>query len=204
MEISVDGVAREVPALHGTMGGLIGELKKDVLSQGRVVLAVSVDGRDMALKAQGEIAGRRVDEFSTLSVKTADPRELCLATLEEVSNHIQPIIDEAGRIAELIDQGKEAQALGRIVPCLEVWSAIVRAAQNISELMQVDLNGVTANNESLPESVRALVGLLGELKAGMDARDFVAVRDAMKNRMPEVSGRIAVQLDALFAAVSAK
>jgi hypothetical protein len=204
MEISVDGSPRQAPAAATTMGPLLAALKEDVLATGRVVLSVQIDGHEADAKKQADVADASVGEFSNLRLQTADPKALCIATLEEVANHIQPIVDEAGRIAELIDTSKETQAMTRIGPCLDVWAAIIRAVQNIAELMQVRLAEVATEQETLPASIEALVGVLEELKASVNARDFVSTRDIMKNRMPEVSRRIAAQLGALLAAVAAK
>lgn len=204
MEISVDGNRRDVSEQPATMGKLISRLKSDILATGRVVLSMEVDGRAVDADYEKRIQERLVEEFSEILVETADPKELCLATLDEVANHIQPIIDESARISDLVDTGKDTQAFGRIVPCIEVWGAIVKAVHDITQLMQVDMNQVATDDETLSDCLRALVGLLQKIKDSMDARDLVAVRDAMKHEMPEVADRIATQLEALSSLVAAK
>jgi hypothetical protein len=204
MHISVDGTRREAEALPETIGGLISGLKSDLLADGKVVLSVSVDGRVADAEYQREIADRPAADFGEVSVETADPKALCLATLEEVRNHIQPIIDESGRISELIDTGKEAQALGRIIPCVEVWGAIVKAVHNIAQLMQVDINEVATSDEALSETLRSLVDLLQSIRNHMESRDLVSIRDVMKHEMPEVARRVGAQLEGLSNLVAAK
>jgi len=204
MEISVDGNRRDVSEQPATMGKLISRIKNDVLAGGRIVLAIEVDGHAVDADYEREIHDRPVGDFRKVSVETADPKTLCLATLEEVSHHIAPIIDESARISDLVDTGKDTQAFARIVPCIEVWGAIVKAVHDIAALMQVEMDQVATNDESLSESLRALVELLQRIKDSMEARDLVGVRDAMKHEMPEVADRIAAQLEALSSLVAAK
>lgn len=204
MQISVDGSIRESHPLPATMGKLISDIKNDLLSSGRVALSFSLDGRVVDSEYEKEIAAMPPGTFRELSVEAADPKALCLATLAEVANHIQPIIDESARIADLIDTGKEAQALGRIAPCVEVWGAIVKAVHNITQLMQVDTREITASGESLSDTLRRLVELLQSVKNRVDARDMVGVRDAMKHEMPDVARRTAAQLESLTSRVAAK
>jgi len=204
MEISVDGNRRDVASMPATMGDLISDLKCELLDSGRVVLSLAVDGRAVDARYENEIAGRPVSDFQGITLSTADPKTLCLATLEEVANHIQPIIDESARISELIDQGRHSQAMGRIMPCLEVWGAVITAIHNIAQLMQVNLDEVSTGEESLTDSIRALVSVMQSIKAAMDSRDLVSIRDALKHEMPETAHRIAAQLDALSNMVAAK
>jgi len=204
MEISVDGNPREVCVLPATVGKLISDIRNDLLDGSRVLLSYSLDGRIVDSEYEREISGMSPGAFKILTLETADPKALCLATLDELRNHIQPIIDESARISELIDTGRDAQALGRIAPCVEVWGAIVKAIHNIAQLMQVETDKVSANDETLSEGLGALVELLQMIKNHMEARDLVSLRDAMKHEMPEVARRIAAHLDALSGQVAAK
>jgi hypothetical protein len=151
-----------------------------------------------------QITSSSPSSFGELAVETADPKTLCMATLGEVCNHIQPIIEESARIAELIDTGKEAQALGRIAPCVEVWGAIVKAVHNIAQLMQVDMASVSTGQESLSATLRGLVDLLQAIKNHLDARDMVSIRDTMKHEMPDMALRVSAQLEALSSQVATK
>jgi hypothetical protein len=204
MEISVDGSPRNTHVIPATIGTLIADLKNDLLDDGRVILSLTLDGRTVDGEYEKEVAGMSPGVFGRFSVETADQKTLCLATLDEVAHHIQPIIDESARIAELIDTGNEAQAFGRIGPCVEVWGAIVKAVHNIAQLMQVDMMSVAACDETLSSALKGLVELLQSIKNHVDARDLVALRDVMKHQMPEVAKRIAAQLDALSNQVAAK
>jgi hypothetical protein len=90
------------------------------------------------------------------------------------------------------------------MPCLEVWGAVTTAIHNIAQLMEVNMDEVSTGEESLTDSIRALVTVMQSLKAGMDARDLVSIRDTLKHEMPETADRIAAQLDALSNVVAAK
>ncbi len=204
MQVTIDGTPRETNGLPSSIGRLISELKSDLLAAGKVVLSVSIDGKVIDAQYEREISTLPVDSFTELCVETADPKSLCLATLDEVRNHVQPIIDESARISDLIDSGRQTQALGRIIPCIEVWGAIVKAVHNIAQLMQVNTAEVSAGQETLSDTLRALVDLLQSIKNHMDSQDMVSLRDAMKHEMPDVARRIGAQLESLSALVSAK
>ena len=204
MQIKVDGKNQEDKFSAKTAGKLLSEMRQAVTSAGRVITSIEVDGKELSQAEEKKMASARVKEFNLIEVRTAEPRELCLATLQEVGRHIQPIIDESARIASLIDTGKEVQAFERILPCLEVWSAILAAVQKIAALMQVDVKQISSAQEPLSESVGALVRFLQCLKTSIDGQDLVAVRDAMKHEMPEVAARISAQISALSAAISSK
>jgi hypothetical protein len=203
MQISVDGAQRETDVSPGTMGRLISNIKSDLLATGKVVLSLSVDGRAIDAEYERQICELPVEKFGELSVETADSKKLCLATLDEVHHHIAPIIDEAVRISDLLDAGKQEQALGRVISCTEVWGAIVKAVHNIAQLMQIDIDQVRAGDQSLRETLRSVVALLQTIKNHMDSRDFVGIRDTMKHEIPEVAKRFDAQLTALSRMLSA-
>ena len=203
MEILVDGKKRHVDPLPDTMGELIHDLKSAAAQANRVVLSIAADGQELDVAAQREIAWKHLEEFSSVSVETADAKVLCLATLEESARHIQPVVDEANRIGELIAAGKDSEALRRIAPCLEVWSTILTAVEKVAVLLELDIREVVSNGASLNTVIEELSQFLHSLKSSIESRDLVAVRDAMKHEMPEIAGRLEAQLGALCSAVSA-
>lgn len=203
MEISIDGERREVALLPATIGTLIDELKTSVGQDDRVVLSVSVDGKEMDICRQQEIADTPAGQFGSVEIETADAKVLCRATLEEAGRHIQPVVDEASRVAELLDAGKDTEAFSRILPCLEVWSTIMAAVEKVAILLELDIREVTTGEASLPEVIQELAEMLRDLKEGIDARDLVAVSDAMKHEMPEVAGKLSEQLAALCSTIAA-
>jgi hypothetical protein len=204
MKILVDGKRQDMRPLPKTMGNLIADLRTAVTNAGRIVLKVSVDGRELSEGDEAKIASHPISGFGTVAVATSDPKTLCVSTLEEVSRHIQPVIDECERIANLIDAGKELAALERILPCIEVWGAILATVQKVSILMHVNVSEVSADNEGLSEAIAGVGRLLGGLKTSIDSHDIVSVRDAMKYEMPEIAKRVAGQIQALSAAIAAK
>lgn len=204
MEVSVDGARLDIASRPITIGTLIRDAKETVISRGRVILSVSIDGREMDAEAEREIADKPVTGFRRLVLETAHPRDLCIETLQEVARHIQPVIDEGARISELIDTGKEKAAFDRIVPCLEVWAAILSAMQKVATLMDIDIAKISADGESLPEGVKGVIGFLQGMRDALAERDLVSVRDALKHQMPQVARRMTAQVEALSAAVAAK
>lgn len=204
MKILVDDKRQDMRPLPKTMGNLIADLRTAVTNAGRIVLTISVDGRELSEDEERKIGPEPITRFGAVAVATSEPRALCLSILEEVGRHIQPIIDECDRIASLIDSGKELPALERILPCIEVWGTILATVQKVSGLMQVNINEVSTDKEALSEAVAGLVRLLQSLKASIDSHDMVSVRDAMKYEMPEIAKRISGQVQALSAAISAK
>ncbi len=203
MEISVDGLSLSLEGPPPTVGRLIDELKTRAARSNRVILSIHLDGSDLDIVAQRRVADRPIEDFESLAVETADAKSLCVATLEEAGRHIQPVIDEAGRISELIDQGKEADALGRMAPCLEVLGTIVAAVEKVSILLELDLNEVAVEGASLADIITRLSEFLRSLKSSIDARDLVAARDSMKHELPEVASALEQQLSALSSAVAA-
>ena len=197
MDILIDGENRTVETLPKTMGELIGDLKDAAGRTDRVVLSVSVDGSEMDMTAQEGIAGRPVDDFSSVELGTADSKLLCSATIDEASRHISPIIDEAGRIAALLDEGKDDDARLRIVPCLGVLSMIIAAVEKVSILLSLDLSGISNNGVSMGDVIAELASFLQALKIAIDSGDFVAVRDAMKHELPEIAQKLEEQLAGL-------
>lgn len=204
MEISIDGRTREVEDLPDTIGKLIIGLKNAVGQANRVVLSVSLDGQRIDADGQRRIADRRPGEFSSVSLETADAKVLCLATLEEAAKHIEPVVDEASRIGDLIDAGKDDEALRRIVPCLEVWSTIISAVEKVGILLEIDLDKVATDEATLNAVIEDLAEFLRGLKASVDTHDLVAIRDRMKHEMPEMGARISSQLAALSSVITAK
>ncbi len=203
MEIIVDGRCRRLEKMPETVGGLLDLLKESVKADQRVVMAVRLNGEELDIQAQQRIAPQRPCELASVEIETADARALCVATLEEAARHIQPLVDECGRIGELIDAGRREESLSRIVPCLEVWSTLIAAVQKVAILLELDLKEVVAEDSTLAEVVMRLAEVLRALTADIDAGDFVAVRDAMKYEMPEVAGKLDSHLEALSSAVSA-
>ncbi len=204
MNVHIDGICQDPDTQAVTIGRLLSDIRRDALSSGRIVCGISLDGNAVDTQYERCVSEQSVENFSELVVETADPKTLCLATLGEVARHILPIIEESGRIGDLIDSGKEVQALGRIVPCMEAWGAIVKAIHDIAQLMEVDMDEIAAEDESLSQSLRSLVELLQSIRSAMDARDMVTIRDAMKHEMTAFAKRVNTQLEALTSLVAAK
>ena len=152
MKILVDDKRQDMRPLPKTMGNLIADLRTAVTNAGRIVLTISVDGRELSEDEERKIAAEPIARFGAVAVTTSEPKALCLSILEEVGRHIQPIIDECDRIASLIDAGKEMPALERILPCIEVWGTILATVQKVSGLMQVNINEVSTDQEALSDS----------------------------------------------------
>lgn len=204
MEISVDGSIRQLDSPPETIGQLILQLKAEVSDTHKMVLSVSLDGAEIDLARQHEIAASPASDFSRLEFETTDGRLLCIATLEEAEKHIQPVLEEAARIADLLDAGKEAEAFSRILPCLAIWSTLIAAIQKCAALMDLDLATVCSGDTSLNDVVARLTDFLADLKSNIDAHDLVAVRDGMKFEMPEIAQMLSDQLSTLCSVVSSK
>ena len=203
MEIAVEGVGCTLDPLPDTIGLVIDVLKSNAARQGRVVLSVRIDGADTNMAGQQQLADRPSEDFSQIEMVTADAKELCVATLEESARHIPPVVEEAERVSDLIDAGEETKALQRLAPLLEVWSTLVAAVEKVSFLLELDLNEVADDGVSLADVIHELSVFLQHLKAGIDSRDLVSVRDSMKHEMPAIAEKLNGQLTALCSAVSA-
>ena len=203
MDISVDGHVQPLNPLPRTIGVLLDELRTSAAREHRVILSVRVDGADVDINAQRRIATEPTSRFSAVAVETADAKSLCVATLDEASRHIQPVIDEAARLSDLLDAGRESEALARISPCLEILGTIIAAVEKVSILLELDLHEVAHDGSTLAEVVGRLTDFLRDLKKSIEDRDLVAVRDSMKHELPGVADSLAQQLTALSSVVAA-
>ena len=203
MQVLVDGQAHAFDSMPVTIGGLLKEIRSSVVSQNRVILSINLDGAEMVAPAQVNAAGTPSANHSMLEVVTADARELCAATIEEAARHISPVVDESLRIADLIDAGKEEEALTRIATCLEVWGTIMAAVEKVCMLLGLKLEEVSHRDTTLADDIAGLAGFLQTLQSAIEARDLVGVRDTMKHEMGDVADRLENQLSALCTVVSA-
>lgn len=170
------------------LGSLLASARSHLAPSGRVIVDVQIDGEQLTneqLSDQQAVktAGREVRLY------TADPQTLAVDTLRQVHGRLHEAGQMQQRAAELLQQDQTAEALQQVASAIEIWLQTQQAVQHSSELLSVDLDALTVDNQPLSELTDGLITQLKELKESLNAGDTVGLADALAYEWPQTVER---------------
>jgi hypothetical protein len=164
---------------------LLNAARQHLLPSGRVVVEVEVDGEKIDEQVM-EADRSAVEAGSQLSLRSADPAELAITVLEQVTEQLQTVETDQREVAELFQQDDQAGALERLSSVLQVWQQTQQAVTQCLEIAGVDIEQLNVQDEPATQVIDLLLEQMRSLRDSLSTSDTVAVADVLMYEWPHV------------------
>ena len=193
MPIHIDDQPSTLTA--GSMRELLATVSESLASTGRVVIEVKVDGESITGPALDD--DQPTAASSDIRVYSAKPGDLVVGILDEVRTQLAASQQMQQEAADLLQQDDPAKAMDLVKQSIDGWLQAQQAVGQSAQLLQLDLQAITVDDQPVMDRMNELITSLTELKDIVVANDFVALADALQYEWPEITDR----WDAAIAAI---
>jgi hypothetical protein len=153
---------------------------------GRVIVEVFCDGEpasadeltDSESLARPAIVGE-------LSLVSAEPRELVAATFDDAAAALTDLRETQRDLAEKIQQGGTAEAVGALGEVFEVWEAARQALEQGAEMASIDLE----RDNAFADLIAGLTDRLKEVARTVEHRDWSTLADELEFELGDQAER---------------
>ncbi|MEM9346989.1 MAG: hypothetical protein AAGB26_10275 [Planctomycetota bacterium] len=180
----------------GSMRELLAAVSESLAPAGRVVVEVKVDGESVTGPALDD--DQPTAEGSDIRVYSAKPSELVVGILEDIRTQLAASQQQQQQAAELLQQDDPAKAMDLVKQSIDGWLQAQQAVGQSSQLLQLDLQAITVEDQPVIERMNELITALTELKDIVVANDFVALADALQYEWPDITERWDTALGAII------
>lgn len=169
------------------MRELLAAVSDELATSGRVVIEVKVDGTPVTGSALDD--DRPTAASSDIRVYSARPSDLVVGILEDVRNQLDASQQMQQQAAEHLQQDQPAKAMDLVKQSINGWLQAQQAVGQSAQLLQLDLQAIRVDDQSVIERMAELIASLTELKDTVVANDFVTLADALQYEWPEITDR---------------
>lgn len=183
------------------MRELLAAARDELAPTGRVVVEVRIDGETITGPALEDDKPTAAD--SDIRVYTAEPSELVVGVLEDVRGQLAASQQMQQQAAELLQQDEPARAMDLVKQSIDGWLQAQQAVGQSAQLLQLDLDAIQVDDQSVLARMNELIASLIELKDAVVANDYVTLADALQYEWPEITERWDAALGAIVEHVEA-
>ncbi|NQU76156.1 MAG: hypothetical protein HQ546_07585 [Planctomycetes bacterium] len=181
MEVYADGEAVRDQALEGkTVGGLLDWIRRG--DADRFVVAVRIDGREVADGELEAVLALPLDGCGRLDVETTSARILAASALAQAADVLEEAREHHSAVGELLASSKQVEAMDRLTACFDAWNSAEQALRQASRVAGLNLDA-DEGPSSPGVLIEKLRGCLNEIQQGLKIRDYVAVADLVEYEM---------------------
>jgi len=204
VNVSLDGRLLDAPC--ATLGDALRAGVEAARSQGRIVVEVKADGQRIADEALADTANA-LPGIGTIELLSAHPRELVEQSLRDAVGAMELAANEQDTAADLIQEGKAAQAMDHLRPAFTAWQGVRDVVDRSAALLGVDLAtlrlpGIDDDQGFGPAAVELRTHLRA-LRDAMEQEDWSAMTDTLMYDMAAQTQRWRTLLTAFAAHVRA-
>lgn len=179
----------------------VGQVLTHVARANRLVVNVLIDGEEPDL---GEMTRVRAVPLigRTVYVETADPREMALAVMDEVSSHLAEADVYRSDAVEALSGGHHSRAMQKLNACFGIWHHAHESVAKTAQLLRIDLTQTYAGGQTIAEMLVSFADQLRHIKSALENRDFVSLSDTLAYEMTETTPRWTAAIEALRTATN--
>lgn len=179
-----------------SMRELLAAVSDELAPTGRVVVEVRVDGT--SITGPGLDDDQPTAAASDIRVYSAKPSDLVVGILEEVRAQLAESSKMQTQAAEFLQQDDPTKAMDLVKESINAWLQAQQAVGQSAQLLQLDLQAIKVEDQSVIERMNELIASLTELKDIVVANDFVALADALQYEWPDITDRWDAALGAII------
>ena len=186
MSIYLDDEPVELPGPD--LGAVLGQARDRLGDPGRMIIEVQRDGQALSPAELDAAQGDPVAD-SEWRLLTAEPRELAVATLQQVVQRLDDARQAQLAAAELLQQDQIAEAMKRVAEAVEAWQQTQQAVLYSATLVGIELGGRSVGDQPVDQTISLLLDQLKNVRDLLAAGDTVGLADALAYEWPETIDR---------------
>lgn len=190
MQVFVDdNQVEEALVGSGTIEDALRRVQSHLSKPDRLVIGVRCDGRDVPPDAMAATMQQPTSSVERLEVFTGTRGALVTDAMAQASTCLAETEEACRRSAELFTEGETVEAAETLGECLRVWQQIHEAVGKSIEMLQLDPEQATVNEQSLIEVISKPKEILLQIKEALQDRDHVLLADLLQYEFPEVTSQ---------------
>ena len=188
--VSVDGVFEQV----------LGNLR----AQGRIVKAFGCDGEEVQAEDHERVLGEPAANYARLDFVSCEPSELAIDALSRVQAMLMDLAPTKDEAVEKLNQGQTSEAMALLSVFFDAWRQSQEAVMQSAQLMQLDLQGVSADGVSIVEVFERFAEQFRQLKEALEASDHVTLADIINYEADQTTQLWIDLIEAVKAAIQSQ
>jgi len=174
----------------GTVEELIAQAQAFILSNGRVITSIRVDGKEVFPNTGNGLLKKDIKEVNSVEITTTSQKELAVETLVEVYSLLGRLQGSLGNVVDNIRRGKVGDAMVWLRECLDGWRIVAEASEKALALLTAIIPGIELPLEDMIRQNTKAINLLREASSALSRRDMVYLADLIEYElMPLVEDR---------------
>jgi len=186
MSIYLDDESVDLPGPD--LSAVLEQARERLGDAGRMIVEVQRDGQALT-PAELDAAQDAPVAESEWRLLTAEPRELAVASLQQVVHRLDDARQAQLAAAELLQQDKPAEAMKRVGEAIEAWQQTQQAVLYSATLVGIELGGRSVDDQPVDQTIHLLLDQLKKVRDLLAAGDTVGLADALENEWPETIDR---------------
>lgn len=156
-------------------------------ARGRLVVSLAINGHTLAADELGEALRRPLEGTDEIRLETGEPQALVRNTFDGLAAAFEEARWQHAAVADQFAAGEHDGAIRELSSYFELWQACQQALGQCSELLSQDLTEFQYHGLSLRDYLSSAAGVLGQIRAALEARDYVSLGDAVRYELPMLS-----------------
>jgi len=184
MPVLLDRKSQTLPAYltdHSTLGDVL-KWARTQLSDGRVIVQIQL-GEQLLEGPALSRARRDTLGDATLTLVSADQKELALTMLGKLAALIQWLTPQHKDVAGLLERGETKKGLERLAGILSAWQQIQEAYGNLAKLINLSLTDLPVHHLNGEDVLNEFCHQLEEIQTALQNKDFVLLADILQYEM---------------------
>jgi len=184
MNLLVDGIDHPLPVEPGMLLGTVLErVDADLAARKRMMVSLSVDGREVSPQELGEESDRSIDGLHTVEVRSEPTAVLVDRELSDVEQHLPALSQTVREIATLFQQGKTVAGLDACTRVAERWIEIVSSERRVAGALELNLEDFDVDGKPISTHHAELNQFLQEALRAMERDDYVLLGDLLEHEL---------------------
>jgi hypothetical protein len=176
MRLDVNGVEAALPEGSGTLGDVVGALRRDAAAAGRIIATFVLDGEVLTLEGEAGAAARPASECRSLGAEVVPPEELVRKVFQGLEATLPTLVAGVQGAADLARRGQVmGPDFGRVAEDLAFVLDAFRDGENLLAMA----------GRSFPRrdgrAVSRIESALGDVVNAMGSNDLVRLGDALEH-----------------------
>jgi len=184
MDVFLDSDAFTTEAT--TLAEILSEVQQELRPSGRLIVEIRVDGRTLTDREQQNMDAMAL-EADEVQLITADPVDLALNTLEEITEALAGAREAQQIAAEKLRDDETGAALEHVRSALLVWQQAQQTVEQVADLLAIPLNDLLVDERPVTEVVDELVETLTRARDELLNGDWLGLADTLGFELDEAA-----------------
>ncbi len=205
MDILIDGKHVDLAdAGVRSAGEVFDRVDRWAADNGRCVVGVTIDGREIGTDQLGTIALRPAEAFDRFEFTTQPTAELIASLTGELETKIEELSKLVHQLATAFQGESETPPVSALAEVVNAWQGVLERLVSAATLLRVDLDALEVPGTGLAgEHHGRVTDMLGKLVSAVEQEDLVLVADLLEYEVaPGIERETAVLASLRHAAAS--